>query len=175
MKIIVVDNSPIERAAAKKVLEQAGHEIALCREYKEIEHLLLSKNKPKTEKPFTSFDILLADADLDVPMMKLGGISYLGAKTIVGPFILLLAKHLGVTRVGILTKVNHSNTTSGIMHGAKKCEDKPFRLDNIIFLIGSLSAYTNKYTYHSSKQGVYISLTVKNWAEAAEILIKEKL
>lgn len=93
LRILVVDDSPVHRAAAQQQL--VGHEVTLAADYAEGQERIL----------IGEFDVVMVD--LHLPSGELWGLNGQHDSVPVGTILALLAIQRGVKHVGVLTDANH--------------------------------------------------------------------
>ena len=123
MKILVIDDSPVHQAAAKKQLTE--HDLAVVGSYDEAvrllePHISASGRWDRGECPKHGFDVVLTDLLMPASGMLQGeGRKFVGQEMPVGIFLALLAAKNGAKHVAVFTDSDHHD------HPASACFD-PF-------------------------------------------------
>lgn len=119
LRILVIDDSPIHRAAAEQQL--AHHQTMVVGSYDEAEELLMERYDPAIIGGMVrpEYDVVLTDLLLPAGTKRQGptGQRFVGQEMPIGVFLALRACQHGVPLVGVLTDSNHHD------HPASACID----------------------------------------------------
>ena len=173
MKILVIDDNPLHREAAKAQLTE--HDLIVVEGYDEGLKLILNETRDgiQRERNPHEFEVVLVDLLMPASSEQQGqrGEKFVGQEMPVGIFLALLAANNGAKYVGLITDTDHHS------HPASACIDHFRRSINIgstkTFFTNSCCTKRvdpNNLAEETDSRENYVR--VKNWAKLLNDLLK---